>query len=153
MDRRRGVSVGLSVLFVAGRMYGKDAGRDVLEPLLPKTRKAHVRFVHNMIEGGAGDANTSGLGQTLQACGYVDSVPVNIVSVNYDVAEIYANAKLNSLCFRRALIVASRSPLDRGRTLDGVYYACELDQRAVTHELHHAPALSGDARIENPAAV
>jgi hypothetical protein len=51
-----------------------------------------------MIEGSAGDANTSGLRQTLQARGYVDPVPVNIASVNDDVAEIYAEAKLNSPC-------------------------------------------------------
>jgi hypothetical protein len=91
-----------------------------------------------MIEGGAGDANTSGLGQTLQARRYVDPVPVNIVSVNYDVAEIYAKAKLNSLSLRGALIVASHSPLDRGSTLDGIDDACELNQRAVTHELDDA---------------
>ena len=79
-----------------------------------------------------------GSARLLQACGYVHPVPVDVVSVNNDVAEIYAKAKLNSLCFRRALIVASRSPLDRGGALDGVYYACELDQRAVTHELDDA---------------
>ena len=91
-----------------------------------------------MIEGGAGYANASRLGQSLQARGDVDPVSIDVVSVNNDVAEIYANAKPNSLCFRRALIVASHSPLDRGGTLDGVYYACELDQRAVTHELDDA---------------
>ena len=91
-----------------------------------------------MIEGGAGYANASRLGQPLQARGDVDPVSVDIVSVNNDVAEIYANAKPNSLCFRGALIVASHSPLDRGRTLDGVDDACELNQRAVTHELDDA---------------
>ena len=29
---------------------------DVLEPLLSETCQTHVRFVYNMIEGGAGDA-------------------------------------------------------------------------------------------------
>ena len=91
-----------------------------------------------MIEGGAGYANASRLGQSLQARGDVDPIAVDVVSVNDDVAEIYANAKPNSLCFRGALIVASHSPLDRGGALDGVDDARELDQRAVTHELDDA---------------
>ena len=101
-----------------------------------------------MIEGGAGYANTSGLGQSLQARGDIDPVPVDVVSVNNDVAEIYANAKLNSLCFRRALIVASRSPLDRGGALDGIDDACELNQRAVAHELDDTPMELFDCGID-----
>src|SRR5277367_4973767 len=91
-----------------------------------------------MIEGGAGDTNASWFGQSLEARGHVHPVPIDIVSINNDVAEIHANAKPQPLCFGRALIVASHSPLDRGGTLDGVYDACELNQRAVTHELDDA---------------
>ena len=88
-----------------------------------------------MIERCAGDANASGLGQCLQPRSYVDPIPLDIISVNDDVAEIHADAKPNSLCFRGALIVVSHSALDRGGALDGVYNACELNQRAVAHEL------------------
>ena len=67
--------------------------------------------------------------------GDVDPISIDVVSINDDVAEIDANAKPNSLCFRDALIVVGHSPLDRGGALDGVDHACELNQRAVTHEL------------------
>ncbi len=59
------------------------------------------------------------------------------MSLNDDVAEIYAKAKPNSLCFRSALVVASHSPLDRGSALDSVDDTCEFDQRTVAHELHN----------------
>jgi hypothetical protein len=80
-----------------------------------------------MVEGGAGYANASGVGKSLQTRGDVDPISIDVVSINDDVAEIYAKAKPNSLCFRGALIVASHSTLDRGRTLDGVHDACELN--------------------------
>ncbi len=83
-------------------------------------------------------AGTQRRGQEKATRGDVDPVSVDIVSINDDVAEIYAKAKPNSLCFRGALIVASHSPLDRGGALDGVHDTCEFDQRAIAHELDDA---------------
>jgi hypothetical protein len=101
-----------------------------------------------VVERGAGDTNASRLGQRLQARGDVDPVAVDIAFVNNDIAEIHANAKLNSLCCRDALIVVGHSPLDRGGALDGVDDACELNQRAVAHELDDTPMELFDCGID-----
>ena len=101
----------------------------------PRLRKANIRFVRHMIERGAGDANASGLGQSLKARGYVHPVPIDIASIDNDVAEIYAKAKPQTSRFRNALIASRHSPLDRRRALNGINDARELNQRAVAHEL------------------
>ena len=101
-----------------------------------------------MIEGRAGDANASRLGQSLETRGYVHPVPIDIAAISNDVAEVHADAKLQLLCLRGALIAAKHAPLDRRRTLDGIYDARELNQRAVAHELDDAATELFDRRID-----
>ena len=78
-----------------------DANRigDVLQVLLAQTGKADIHLVHRVIERGAGDANTAGLGHRLQTRGDVHAVAIDVVSLDDDVAEIDADAKPDLLCF------------------------------------------------------
>ncbi|MET4691612.1 hypothetical protein ABIA13_006120 [Sinorhizobium fredii] len=94
--------------------------------------------MHRVIERRPGYANAAGLGQSLQARGYVDAVAVDVIAFDNYIAEVDTDAKLNSLGLGDALSAVGQFPLDHGRTLDSVNDARKLNQRTIAHQLDDA---------------
>ena len=96
--------------------------------------------------------DAAGLGERLQPRRHVHAVAVDVVAFDDDFAEIDADPVADALGFGRAPFGLRRRLLDRQRAVDRGDHARELDQRAVAHQLDDAPAVRGDARIEDAAA-
>src|SRR5262249_36613072 len=84
-------------------------------------------------------------------CRYVDAVAVDVVALDDDVAEVDADAETDQPVVRHALVAHGHLALDVGRALHGIDDAAEFDQRAVAHQLDHAPAMLCDRGIDELA--
>lgn len=76
-----------------------------------------------------------------------------VVAVNYDVAEIDADAIADALGLGVLRLGKRRCLLDRKCAVDSRDYTRKLDERAVAHELDQAPTVGSDAGIEDAASV
>ncbi|ESZ36496.1 hypothetical protein X732_23125 [Mesorhizobium sp. L2C066B000] len=92
-------------------------------------------LVNGMIKCGSGDTYTPRLGHSLEACGDVDAIAVDVIFLNDDITEIDADAKPDVAGVGGALVSDSHPALNRGSALDGINDAGEFYQRPVSHEL------------------
>jgi hypothetical protein len=74
-----------------------DGLRDVLEVAKPHFLAGERKFFEQVIACLARNANSARFGYTLKPCGDVHAIAVNIVTVDDDVAEVYANPKFDPL--------------------------------------------------------
>src|SRR5258708_29443179 len=65
--------------------------------MLAHILKGYVELVAHLVADDAADANTAGVGQTLQSGGEIDSVAENVALVDDDVALMDAEAELDPL--------------------------------------------------------
>ena len=93
-----------------------------------------------------GHANAAGFGQRLQPGSHVDAVPVYLVTVDNDVAEIDANSQRYPWTFGH---LRCDGPLNFQCAVDSVDDTCELDQRTVANQFDDAAAMPRHHRIEN----
>src|SRR4051794_8805959 len=101
-----------------------------------------------MIKVGAGNANATGLCHCLKPRCDVDAVSIDIVALNYDVAEVDANAQLDPVrsCGVDPLCHGS---LDIGGTFHCIDHAAKFDESTISHELNDATVESCDRRFDN----
>ena len=119
----------------------------------PRSSNAHGDLARHLVAHRARDRDAADRRQRLQPRGDVDAFAVDVVALDDDVAEIDADAIADALRFGALRLGARRRLLDRQRAVDGGDHAREFDQRAVAHQLDDAPAVRGDAGIEDPASV
>src|SRR5437764_8997080 len=100
-------------------MPGPDPDRaiDILDLDAAAVAKTHVDPFSDALLNHRGDANSAGFGGGLQPCRYVDTVSVDVVAVDNDIAEIDADPQHD----RRRAAAGRRRALDRQRAVAGIH--------------------------------
>ena len=126
---------------------------DVLDGLLALVEEFEFELVADLIahHRRAGDAARPR--QPLQPRRHVDAIAIEIVAIDDDVAEIDADAELDVPVLGNPGVALRHAALNFDRAARRIEHAAELDQEAVAHHLEDAPAMLGDGRIEELAAM
>ena len=93
------------------------------------------------------------LGEAFQTRRNVDAVAVDIATIDNDVADIDADPQLGTSIARHLGIARDHATLDVHRAMNRIDNADELDQHAVASRLDDPPAILGDPRIDQLAAM
>lgn len=121
---------------------------DVLEGLGAPIFNVERYLAAGMIEKGLGNADAAGLSQPFEARGDIHSVTVNIIAVDYDVAQVDANAELDTLIRGFASIALTHPLLQFDGATRRIYHAGKFDQSSVARCLDHAAPMFGDLGID-----
>ncbi len=117
---------------------------DVLDLLLPHVLEIQLHLAFDMIDDGAGHTDATRLSQPFHASRNVDPVPVDVVALDDDVADVDAHAVDNSLVFWDISVAQGHGSLHIDSEGNGVHDAAKLHQGAIAHEFDHPPVvLSG----------
>jgi hypothetical protein len=90
-----------------------------------------------------GDANTARLSETFEAGRNVDTVAVNILTLNDHVAEVNSDSKEHFLVMGCTILARRHAVLDISGTLNGIDDTTELDKEPVAHGLHKSTSMLG----------
>jgi hypothetical protein len=69
---------------------------NIFDCLLTHIVEFETEFVLYLVVHDARNHNTAGIGQGFQPRRYINAVTVNVVTINYNVANIYTDAKLDT---------------------------------------------------------
>jgi hypothetical protein len=94
------------------------------------------------------DAKAARPGEPFQPCGEIDTVAVNVIALDDDIAEVDPDAKLDGLPGIAPGVAFGHRALDFNRAAHRVDDAGELDQGAVAHQLDDAPVVLGNRGID-----
>ena len=83
---------------------GADGLGNVLERLLARRLVAEGELVSDAVVHGAGHVDAAGLAHLLQPRGDVDAVSEDVFRLDHDIAEVYADAELQTPLFRQLLV-------------------------------------------------
>jgi hypothetical protein len=130
---------------------GEDLDRfgNVLKALLPEILETKVELAIDMLMHGAGDHDPARLGHTLQACGDVDPVAIDIVLRDDDVTKIDSDAISDAPRLIDIFVLFADSFLQFDCTLNRLHDARELHQKAIAHDLDDATAVFADRRLND----
>ena len=126
---------------------------DVLDGLLALIEELQFELVADLIAHHRRAGDAAGPSQAFEPRRHVDAVAIEVVAIDDDVAEIDADAELDVPVFRHPGIALGHAALDFDRAARRIEHAAELDQEAVAHHLEDAPAMLGDGRVEELAAM
>ena len=119
--------------------------RDVLDGLLAQIVKAKAELVLHLVVNDTRHHDAAGLGQGLKPRRYIHAVDVNVVAIDNDVANVEADAELDSLFRGNVCIAIGHSALDVHCAAHGIHNAYKFDQHPVASRLHDASAM-----LDNP---
>ena len=126
---------------------------DVLDGLLALIEELQFELVADLVAHHRRTGDAAGPRQPFEPRRHVDAVAIEIVALDDDVAEIDADAELDVPVFGNPGVALRHAALDFDRAARRIEHAAELDQEAVAHHLEDAPAMLGDGRIEELAAM
>jgi hypothetical protein len=124
---------------------------DVFDLLFADVGKPNLELAAHLLLHEVRHANATGIGQLLQACCDVHAVAEDVVAVNDDVANVYADAERDAVLPRDVGVVRSHRGLDADDAAHGINYARELQQQPVARRLDDAPAVLADFRVDHRA--
>jgi hypothetical protein len=101
----------------------------------------------------AGNEDSAGLGNCFEACRHVHTIAEDIIPIDYDVAKVYADAKLDPLLLRQLGIAFDHPVLNVDGTAHGLDNTREFHQHAVAGSLHDPSAMLLDFWIDKAAPV
>ena len=107
---------------------------DILDFLLAPELVIKRQVIANRGAHGFRDTNGARLGQTLQACGYIDTITIDLAPIDDDFTEIDADTKLDLAIIGQILIALLKILLDRYRTDEGVGHGGEISEHGITGE-------------------
>src|ERR1700739_302828 len=125
-----------------------DGLRDVLEGAKPHFLASEREFFDQVIVCLAGNVNSARLGYPLKPCGDVHAIAVNIVRLDDDVAEVYANPKFDPLVDTYPGVSLAHAALHFNGTSYRVNHGRELNQHAVPGRLNDTASMFFDFRID-----
>src|SRR5262245_14543389 len=120
----------------------------VLDGLLALIDELQLKFVTQLVAHDRRTGDPAGPRQTFQPCRNVDAIAVEVVAVDDNVTQIYADAKLDVPVFGHTGVALKHAALDFDGAAGRIENATELDQKAVAHHLEDATAMLGDCGIE-----
>ena len=95
-----------------------------------------------------GDGPTTTLGDLFQPRSVIHPVPMNVVALNNDVAQIDADPEYDPLVFRGREVALGHPALHRDGAGDRLNDARELDQKAIAGRFDDAAPVVGDFGID-----
>ena len=130
-----------------------DRTRNVLDGLLAHVLEAEAELVADLIVHDARNHDAAGIGERLQPGRHVDAVAVNIVPVDYDVADVDADAEFNALVRRHFGVALDHSALNVDGAADGIDHADELHEHPVAGRLDDPAPVLGDLGVDQFLAM
>ena len=111
---------------------------DVLEG--PRAHVLHdvTNLAGDVFVNRTADADAPGLGQGLETRRQVDTIAVNVVVLEYDLAQIHADAKQHSALVRRIGLAFDHAGLNGDGAIDGIDDTGKLNKNTIAHQLHDA---------------
>ena len=97
--------------------------------------------------------NSARLCDRFEACRHVHAIAEDIIPIDHDVAEVYADAKLDPLLLRQFGIAFDHPVLNVDGTAHGLDNTREFHQHAVAGSLHDPSAMLLDFWIDKGAPV
>jgi hypothetical protein len=120
---------------------------DVLHLLRSRTYKTQVELAANLVVKLTGNTDASRLGEGFQPSRYIDSVAVQIVALDYHVADVESDSELH-LVFRVHLIVTvPYITLELHRRYDRVHRTAELCDHRVSGTAEDSAVVGLDGLI------
>jgi hypothetical protein len=89
--------------------------------------ESYVNFIAHLSECIIRDANAARLSDTFQPSGNVDAIAKNIAFLEYDIADMNANAKFDPTVRWHSLIAVAHPALNFRSTTRGIYGARKFD--------------------------
>ena len=125
----------------------------VLQHLLAGILEGEVEPTADIVTHRARNSDAARLGDALDARGDIDSIAVNVVVLDNDVAEIDADAEFDAPVLGHIGIPLAHFPLDFGGAGDRVHHARKLDQHAVAGKFSDAALVLGNLAVDQFLAV
>ena len=133
-------------------MIDSDRPGNVLQLLLAAVEELGIDFALYVSKGVVGNANLAWRGDSLETGRDVHAISEDVATLNNHVAEIDADAKLDTVVLGESDIAFGHLPPHRDCRSDGSDYARKLDQNAIAGRLDDAPVVAGDLRVDQFAA-
>jgi hypothetical protein len=130
-----------------------DCPCNILDLLIAHILESEIELVAHLVAHDPADANAAGIRQGFEAGGDIDTVAVDVVLVDNDVAEIDPDAEPDAAVLGHAGFAIYHCPLQLGGTADRVHDAREFRQHAIAGILDDAPGMLADLRVDEFAAM
>src|SRR5215475_11062819 len=120
-----------------------DWSCNIFHGLLAHVVKLKSELVLYLVVHNARHHDAARIGKRFQPCGHVDAVAINVVTINYDIADIDADSKLDTFLGRNISIAFNHAALDIDGAAHGINDANELHQYAVSGSFDYATTVFG----------
>jgi hypothetical protein len=117
---------------------------DVFERVLAEWLAHERQLARDLVTHRTRDAHTPTFGKPLDARSDIDSVSVNSVTLDNDLAEIDPDSEVHAAVHRQIGVSRIEFLLDTDRALDGIHNAGKLREKTIPSGVHHAPAMLAD---------
>ena len=115
---------------------------DVLHPPLAHRLETEGELLLDLLRYFARHPDAAGFGKLLQAGGDVDAFAIAVISLDDDLAQIYADPDPDMLGFRQIGVTLGQGMLQGDRAFDRVHDRAELGQYPIAHDLEDPPAVA-----------
>jgi hypothetical protein len=126
-----------------------DRALDILDTYVTAIREANVDPIADALVDDRRDADTTGLGQRLQARGNIDAIPVDIVALDNNVAKIDSDSQYDGWLRRAWIRRRGTGALHRKCAVYGIDHAAKLCDGAIADQFHNPAVMGGDRRAED----
>ena len=127
--------------------------RDVLNGLLAEILERVSQLVTDLLVHRPGDADPAGLGESFQACGDIDAIAKDVVTIGDHVAKIDADAQPDPLFVWQSRLAVEHPALHLGGAAYRVDDARKFREQTVAGRLDDPAPVLGDLRIDQLPAV
>jgi hypothetical protein len=124
-----------------------DRVRDVLDRLLAHVLETEGKLIAYLVVHYSRDAYAAWLGQRLETCRDVDAIAIDVVVIADDVADVDADAELDSPVRGHLRVALNHSALNIDCAAYCVDNADEFNQHAVARRLYDATAVLDNLRV------
>src|SRR5262245_23531111 len=108
-----------------------DWTRNVFDDLLTHVLETETELVAHLIVHNTRNHDPSRISQSLEPCRHIHAITKNITAIDYNVANIDADSKLDTLVDRHIHIAISHSALNINGAAHGVDDTDEFDQNSI----------------------
>jgi hypothetical protein len=126
---------------------------DVLELLFACVLEGDIELAPNLPVRIFGDTNATGLRQSLQTRCHIHAIAENVISIDDDIADIYAYPELDAPLIWHLGIALGHPALDIKSAAQCVHYAAKLSQHPVPGVLDDPATVFSDLGIDKRAQM
>ncbi len=131
-------------------MYGVGYNFDLV---FPKVFNVEIELGFHLFDYFCRHVDAIRVRQAFDTRGNIDAIPVNVVLIHYEVADVETDPVSHLRVLRYVLIVDPDIVLHVHGTLHSLNGTCKIDEQSVTHQFYDAPIMCGHDRFEKPFAM